>query len=171
MVYHDQERIEAGGGRKVGNKIAGDLLEGARGGGFDWGKWRYGGVCVGLVLLAGGTAFYVFSDIGREAGPPELGGDQLTGFKVPGVSRCFMVVTTCEDSVTNGIIIRDVYAALVSEDSRLVLPVREAGAEGERDRTIHRLEGLEYKGIIGRGGLNMIGEGSVDDMDEEGGRK
>ena len=75
MVYHDQERIEAGGGGKVGNQIAGDLLEGVRGGGFDRGKWRYSGVCVGFVLLAGGTAFYVLSDIGREARPPEFCGD------------------------------------------------------------------------------------------------
>jgi len=30
---------------------------------------------VGFVLLAHSTAFDVFSDIGGEAGPPELGGD------------------------------------------------------------------------------------------------
>ena len=35
MVYHDQERIEARGDREVGNKVAGDLLKGARGDGFD----------------------------------------------------------------------------------------------------------------------------------------
>ena len=35
MVYHDQERIEACGNRKVCDKIAGNLLEGARGGGLD----------------------------------------------------------------------------------------------------------------------------------------
>ena len=30
MVNHDQQRIEVGGGREVGDKIVGDLLEGAR---------------------------------------------------------------------------------------------------------------------------------------------
>ena len=35
MVYHDQERIEAGGYREICDKVAGDLLEGARGSGFD----------------------------------------------------------------------------------------------------------------------------------------
>ena len=35
MVYHDHERIEARGGGKVGDKIAGDLLKRARGDGFD----------------------------------------------------------------------------------------------------------------------------------------
>ena len=35
MVYHDQERIEARGHREIRDKIAGDLLERARGDGFD----------------------------------------------------------------------------------------------------------------------------------------
>ena len=35
MVYHDHERIEAGRHREIRNKVAGDLLEGARGDGFD----------------------------------------------------------------------------------------------------------------------------------------
>ena len=35
MVDHDQERIEARGNRKISDKIAGDLLEGARGRGFN----------------------------------------------------------------------------------------------------------------------------------------
>ena len=35
MVYHDQERIEARGDREVGDKIAGNLLEGSGGSGFD----------------------------------------------------------------------------------------------------------------------------------------
>ena len=34
-VYHDHERIEAGRHREIRNKVAGDLLEGARGDGFD----------------------------------------------------------------------------------------------------------------------------------------
>jgi len=50
-------------------------LEGARGSRFDQGKWRYGGVRVGFVLLAGGAAFDVFADIGCEARPPEVSGD------------------------------------------------------------------------------------------------
>jgi len=72
------------------------------------------------------------------------------------VSCCFMVVTTRKDSVTNGVIVRDVYAAFVGEDPGFVLPVREAGVESEWDRTVHRLEGLEYEEIIGRGGLNTV---------------
>ena len=35
MVYHDHERIEAGGYGEIHNEIAGDLLEGAGGDGLD----------------------------------------------------------------------------------------------------------------------------------------
>ena len=46
MVYHDQERIEARGDRKIHDKITGNLLERVRGKGFDR---RQGGI-VGYVL-------------------------------------------------------------------------------------------------------------------------
>ena len=35
MVYHNHERIEAGGHGEIRDKVAGDLLERARGDGFD----------------------------------------------------------------------------------------------------------------------------------------
>ena len=35
MVYHDHERIEAGRHEEIHDKVAGDLLERARGNGFD----------------------------------------------------------------------------------------------------------------------------------------
>jgi len=38
----------------------------------------------------------------------------------------FMVMTACEDGVTDGVVIRDVYAAFVGEDTGFVLPVGEA---------------------------------------------
>jgi len=65
------------------------------------------------------------------------------------VSHSFMVVTACEDSVMDGVIIRDIYTAFVSENSCFMLPVREAGAESKGNRTIHRLESLEYEGVVG----------------------
>ena len=46
MVDHDQQRIEARGSGEVGDQVARDLLEGARGMGLDWGQWGDGGVCV-----------------------------------------------------------------------------------------------------------------------------
>ena len=79
-----------------------------------------------------------------------------------------MIVAASEDGVADGVIVRNVYAALVGEDSGLMLPVREAGAEGKRDGSVHRLEGLEYEGIISGGGLDTVGEGGVDDSNKEG---
>ena len=35
MIDHDQERVKARGDREIGDEIAGNLLEGARGGGLD----------------------------------------------------------------------------------------------------------------------------------------
>ena len=80
MVYHDHERVKAHGGKEVGDKVARDLLEGAGGEGFNRRQGGYGGVCVGLVLLAEGTAFDIPADERGEAGPPEFGSDQLTRF-------------------------------------------------------------------------------------------
>ena len=87
------------------------------------------------------------------------------------MSRSFMVVTACEDGVTDGVIVGDVYSAFVSKDTGFMLPVREAGTEGEGNGSVHGLEGLEYKGVIGGGGLDVVGEGSVDDANEEGRRE
>ena len=53
MVDHDQKGIEAGGMGKVGDKVAGDLLEGAGRGGANRGEWWDGGVGICFVLLAG----------------------------------------------------------------------------------------------------------------------
>ena len=46
MVNHDQQRIEARGSRKVGDQVAGDLLEGTRGVRLDGGERGDGGMCV-----------------------------------------------------------------------------------------------------------------------------
>jgi len=83
------------------------------------------------------------------------------------VSCGFVIVTACEDGVTDGVVIGDIYTAFVSEDSGFMLPVGEVGAEGEGDRTIHGLEGLEYEGVVGRGRLNAVGESRVNYSDKE----
>jgi len=69
--------------------------------------------------------------------------------------------------MVDGVIVRDVDSAFVDKDSSFVLPVREAGVEGEGNGTIHGLEGLEYEGVISRGGLDAIGEGGVDNADKK----
>ena len=60
-------------GRSVICKIAGDLLERARGNGLDGREGGYGGMCVNLILLAKGTAFDISADERSKAGPPKLG--------------------------------------------------------------------------------------------------
>ena len=72
MVDHNQQRVKAGGSGEVGDQVARDLLEGARGMGFDQGEWRDSGMCVGLVLLACSAAFNVFSHKLCESWPSEF---------------------------------------------------------------------------------------------------
>jgi len=91
----------------------------------------------------------------------------LSGFKVPGVSCGFVVMTACEDGATDRVIVRDIYAAFVGENSGLMLPVGETGAEGEGDRPVYGLKGLEYEGVVGGGGLDAVGEGCVNYSDKE----
>ena len=42
------------------------------------------------------------------------------------------------------------------------------GAEGKRNVIVHQLEGLENKGVTCRGRLNMVREGYVDNINDEG---
>jgi len=75
MVYHNQERIEAGGGGEVGDKIARDLLERPRGRGLNWSERWDSGVRVGFVLLADAAAFNILADVRSEARPSKLSGN------------------------------------------------------------------------------------------------
>jgi hypothetical protein len=120
---------------------------------------------VGFVLLTRGISLYIFSDVRSEAQPPEFSGDELAGFKVAGVAGGLMVMAALEDGFTEGVVVGDVDTSLVGKDSGLHLPVGEAGTEGERDILVHRLEGLEYKGVARGGRLNVVGECDVDDVD------
>ena len=80
MVDHNQKGIKAGGDREVGDKVTGDLLEGAGHRGVNGGERRNSRMGIGFVLLAGRTAFKVFTDIRGKAGPPEICCDELAGF-------------------------------------------------------------------------------------------
>ena len=46
MVDHNQQRVKAGGSGEVGDEVAGDLLEGLRSVGLDWGERGNGGMSV-----------------------------------------------------------------------------------------------------------------------------
>ena len=87
------------------------------------------------------------------------------------MSGSFMVVALCKDGMADGVIVWDVDSAFVGKDSGFLLPVREAGVEGEGDGTVHGLEALEYEGVISRGRLNAIREGGIDDANKKRWRK
>ena len=70
VVYHDQDRIIAVGGRKIRDKIHGDLLERAGAFGGNRGEGGMGRVGVDLVGLANSAAGDIFADEGGHAGPP-----------------------------------------------------------------------------------------------------
>ena len=79
-----------------------------------------------------------------------------------------MIMAAREDSAAEGVVSGDVDTALVSKDSGFDLPVSEPGAKGKRDVLVHRLEGLENKGVARGCGLNAVGKGGVNQVDKEG---
>ena len=142
MVNHDQKGIEAGREGQIGDKIAGKLLEGTRCGQFDGRQWRYSGVGVGFVLLAGCAALDITADKGGEAWPPEFGSDKLAGFKKARVAGGFVIMTAGKDGAAEGVISGYVDVAFVGEDARVYLPVSEMGAEWKGNIFVHGLECL-----------------------------
>ena len=125
MVDHNQQRIETRGGREVGDKVARDLLEGARGVGFNWGEQQDGGVSVGFVLLACGTAFNVFVHKLYKIRPPKFRGNKLASLEITRVAGGLMVVAADEDELTEGVLWRNVDMTFIGQDIIIVFPVRE----------------------------------------------
>ena len=123
---------------------------------------------VNFILLAGGTALNVLVDEGSESQPPELSGDQLTGFKETGMAGGLMVMALFEDGTAKRIISGNVDTAFICEDTGLNLPVSKAGVKGERDVRVHRLKCLQDEGIAGGSRLNAVRKGSVNEVDKEG---
>ena len=126
---------------------------------------------VNLVLLAKSTAFDIAADKGSEAGPPEFSGDQLASFQVAGMAGGFVIMATMEDGTAEGVVCRDVDMTLVSKDAGFNLPVSEPGTKGKRNVLVHRLEGLEDKGVTRGSGFDAMGEGGVNEVNKKGGWK
>ena len=113
----------------------------------------------------------VFADVEGKAGPPEFHSNKLSGFQVAGVAGTLVVMTTVENSVTEGVVSGDIDTTLIGQDACVDLPIGEAGTEWKRDVVVHRLEILENEGVTCRGGLDTVGEGDVNNIDKEGWRK
>ena len=78
-----------------------------------------------------------------------------------------MVIALGQDGPLKGGVGGHVDTTLVGEDPFGILPVGQMRAEDRGNRSIHQLECLKNEGIRGRGGLDMMGEGSVNEVDEE----
>ena len=113
MVNHDQKGIKASGRGKIGDEVTRDLLDWARCGGANGGKWGNSRVSISLVLLASCATFDVFVNIGGQARPPKFSCNELMGFEVPGVTSSFVIEAALEDRVVKGVVIGDVDTALV----------------------------------------------------------
>ena len=72
------------------------------------------------------------------------------------MTGAFVVMAPLENSMTEGVVIGDIDAALIGQDACFDLPVGEAGTEGKRDIIVHGLEGLENEGVACRGGLDVM---------------
>ena len=124
VVHHNQERVKTRGGGKVSDEVTKNLMEGERGGGGNGSGRRSGGVRIRFVLLTSGAASNEGANIGGEAWPPKLGGDQLASFEETGMAHGGMVMTAAEVARRGNM---DV--TLISEGAIGVLPVRKMGTE------------------------------------------
>ena len=79
-----------------------------------------------------------------------------------------MVMATVENGLTERGVGRDIDAILVCENAFGVLPIGETRAEGRGNGAVHRLQGLGDERIGSRRGLDSMGEGGVNEINEEG---
>ena len=87
MVDHDHDRIKSRRGREVGDEVNRELFKGERDRGLDREQRRYGGVSIGLVLLANGTTSNEVFHKGGEAWPPEIPFQNRLGAKDTHMTR------------------------------------------------------------------------------------
>ena len=109
----------------------------------------------------------VAANIRGKAWPPKLQGNKLASFEDTWVASSGVVMVTSHNRVAQVSISGDVDAALVSQDASIVMPVREARAEGSRDCTRESMEGIKDQRVRSRGGAKFVGKRGVNEVDEE----
>ena len=67
-----------------------------------------------------------------------------------------MIMAAFEDGAAEGVVCRDVDAALVGKDARVNLPVSKSGMERKGNIIVHGLESLQDKGVTHRCGFNAL---------------
>ena len=143
MVDHNQKGIETIRKGKVSDQITGDLLKGAGAGGWNGEQGRSGWMCVDLVLLARGTTTDIALNIRGEAWPPILRGNKLASFENTRVTCCGVVMMASNNRMAKIGIGWDINTALVSQNASIIVPVREAQAEGSGNFIRESVEGVK----------------------------
>lgn len=118
-------------------------------------------MCVNFMLLARGTAFDIVTDEGSQTRPPKLTGDQLPGFKYTRVPRGRMIVVASDDGVPKGCVIGDIDSSLVSEDTRIIVPVGEVGTETGGDFARKSVECVKHERVRCGGSTKFLGKRGV----------
>ena len=72
-----------------------------------------------------------------------------------------MVMVASNDGMVKVSIHGDIDMTLIGQDSYIIVPVREAGAEGSRDLAQESIKSIEDKWVRGGGGAKFVGEGGV----------
>ena len=91
----------------------------------------------------------------------------MASFEDTQVASSGMVMVASDDGVAQVCIGRDIDAALVSQDASVVMPVRKAGAKGSWGSTWESVEGVQDQWVRSRGGAKFVGEGGIDEVNEE----
>ena len=125
MVNHDQKGIKTIRKGKIGDEITGELLEGTGAGRWNREERGSGQMGVHLVLLARGTAADVTANVRGKARPPKFRGNKLASFENSRMTSSGMVMVASNDRVVQVSISRDIDVALVSQDTSIIVPVRE----------------------------------------------
>ena len=124
-------------------------------------------MCVGFVLLANRTSLNIFAYERCQARPPEFRGDELVGFQVTWMASSLMIVAMNKDGLSKRGVRGNVNTSFVGKDAFSILPIRQTGAEGRGNQAIHGLQCLEDKRVRGRGRLDVVGEGCVNEVNKE----
>ena len=78
-----------------------------------------------------------------------------------------MVMVASNNRVVKVSISGDIDTVLISQDTSIIMPIREARAEFSGEFARVSMEGIEDKWIRSQGGVELSGKGGVNKIDEE----
>ena len=98
---------------------------------------------VDLVLLTRSAAMDITVNIRGKAWPPKLRGNKLASFENTRVTHCGVVMMVSNNRMAKIGIGWDINMALVSQNASIIVPVREAQAEGSGNFIRESVEGIK----------------------------